>query len=213
MTDEIEIEISEAVLDAALDAWRLTPWHLGWGREALRNACIVAIKADRKSDARRVVSSEALEASENNTRNAENFIVAAGLWDKYAPGRKPHKPFAQDEKALQIQLAACLAARPPMPEDVAGLCERLRINDGGMGAAVTAWHRNPDGHEAAALIEAQAAEIERLQNALAVASEAINTIATMPSYKVNVSDQGNATSTLAISHARAALDAINKEGE
>jgi hypothetical protein len=57
--------------------------------------------------------------------------------------------------------------------DIAGLCERLRAVEssrvhGGFSAdrATTNWYRNPDGPEAADTIERQAAEIERLREAL-----------------------------------------------
>jgi hypothetical protein len=52
--------------------------------------------------------------------------------------------------------------------DIAGLCEKLRaVESSGHGTVTTNWHRNPDGPEAAATIERQAAEIERLRGALA----------------------------------------------
>ena len=51
--------------------------------------------------------------------------------------------------------------------DIAGLCEKLRaVESSGHGTVTTNWHRNPDGPEAAATIERQAAEIERLRGAL-----------------------------------------------
>ena len=51
--------------------------------------------------------------------------------------------------------------------DIAGLCERLRaVESSGHGGVTTNWNRNPDGPEAAATIERQAAEIERLREAL-----------------------------------------------
>jgi hypothetical protein len=51
--------------------------------------------------------------------------------------------------------------------DIAGLCERLRaVESSGHGGVTTNWNRNPDGPQAAATIERQAAEIERLRAAL-----------------------------------------------
>jgi hypothetical protein len=53
------------------------------------------------------------------------------------------------------------------PDDIAGLCERLRaVESSGHGGVTTNWHRNPDGPEAANTLERQAAEIERLRDAL-----------------------------------------------
>lgn len=51
--------------------------------------------------------------------------------------------------------------------DIAGLCERLRaVESSGHGDVTTNWHRNPDGPPAADTLERQAAEIERLREAL-----------------------------------------------
>jgi hypothetical protein len=51
--------------------------------------------------------------------------------------------------------------------DIAGLCERLRaVESSRHGGVTTNWHRNPDGIEAANTLERQAAEIERLREAL-----------------------------------------------
>jgi len=51
--------------------------------------------------------------------------------------------------------------------DIAGLCKRLRaVESSGHGDVTTNWHRNPDGPEAADTLERQAAEIERLRDAL-----------------------------------------------
>ena len=51
--------------------------------------------------------------------------------------------------------------------DIAGLCERLRVvESSGHGGVTTNWNRNPDGPEAADTLERQAAEIERLREAL-----------------------------------------------
>jgi hypothetical protein len=53
--------------------------------------------------------------------------------------------------------------------DIAGLCERLRVTRAAWSEAKEAnikRNRNPDGPEAAAALERQAAEIERLRGAL-----------------------------------------------
>jgi hypothetical protein len=51
--------------------------------------------------------------------------------------------------------------------DIAGLCERLRaVESSGHGGVTTNWRRNPDGPEAADTLERQAAENERLREAL-----------------------------------------------
>jgi hypothetical protein len=51
--------------------------------------------------------------------------------------------------------------------DIAGLCERLRAVESSRHDGVTTnWHRNPDGPPAADALERQAAENERLREAL-----------------------------------------------
>jgi len=66
-------------------------------------------------------------------------------------------------------------------QDIAGLCERLRGVESSRGPSywsgirevTTYWHRNPDGPPAAVTLERQAAEIERLREALKVARHAL----------------------------------------
>jgi hypothetical protein len=51
--------------------------------------------------------------------------------------------------------------------DIAGLCERLRAGESSRHEGVTTnWYRNPEGIEAADTLERQAAEIEKLREAL-----------------------------------------------
>jgi len=68
--------------------------------------------------------------------------------------------------------------------DIAGLCERLRAvessrgpsNWSGIREVTTNWHRNPDGPPAANTLERQAAEMERLREAVAEWAERIDAI-------------------------------------
>ena len=88
--------------------------------------------------------------------------------------------------------------------DIAGLCERLRaVESSGHGDVTTNWHRNPDGPPAADTLERQAAEIERLREALE------NVLASTVGPEVGAGDGGTfilrSPSPDALRRARAAL--------
>jgi len=68
--------------------------------------------------------------------------------------------------------------------DIAGLCERLRaVESSRHGGVTTNWHRNPDGIEAANTLERQAAEIERLREALTMAKGPLGSTGPTPVYE------------------------------